>query len=102
MRGINLVHTDESKLLKTYADRLSNGTIVELGSFCGFTSYILATSAKKTGSKLYCIDPWQDYNEYPEYKHQQPIIYSTFLNNVENSGFKEKIFNNLHALDFLF
>ena len=42
-------------------------------------------------SKLYCIDPWEDYNEYNEYKNEQPKIYETFLRNIENSGKKDKI-----------
>jgi len=42
-------------------------------------------------SKLFCIDPWIDYPEYPEYKGEQEKIYQTFLKNVENSEHKDKI-----------
>ena len=41
-----------------------------------------------------CIDPWEDYNDYSEYKNQQPTIYSTFQKNVENSGLKSKVIIN--------
>ena len=34
---------------------------------------------------MYCIDPWEDYDEY---KNQQ------FINNIENSGVKDKIIIN--------
>ena len=43
---------------------------------------------------MYCIDPWEDYNDYPEYKNQQSTIYNSFINNVENSGVKDKIIIN--------
>ena len=33
-------------------------------------------------SKMYCVDPWQDYDEYPEYKGQQDIKYNTAMNNI--------------------
>ena len=41
-------------------------------------------------SKLYCIDPWLDYQDYPEYKGQQDNTYNHFLNNIEKSGIKDK------------
>ena len=43
---------------------------------------------------MYCIDPWEDYDDYNEYKNQQPKIYNSFINNVENSGVKDKIIIN--------
>ena len=33
-------------------------------------------------SKMYCIDPWVDYDDYPEYKNEQSIIYNSFINNI--------------------
>ena len=33
-------------------------------------------------SKMYCVDPWQDYDEYPEYKGQQGIKYKIAMNNI--------------------
>jgi hypothetical protein len=40
---------------------------------------------------LYCIDPWEDYDDYSEYKNKQQSIYNSFINNIENSGVKDKI-----------
>jgi len=37
------------------------------------------------------IDPWEDYEDYDEYRGQQQNTYNCFLNNIENSGQKEKI-----------
>jgi predicted O-methyltransferase YrrM len=65
---------------------------LEIGTFYGANVISVANSyGLHENSKLYCIDPWQDYNDYTEYKGQQESIYNKFLKNVENSGFKDKI-----------
>lgn len=43
---------------------------------------------------MYCIDPWQDYDEYNEYKNQQLLIYNSFIENIDKSGIKHKIIIN--------
>lgn len=68
---------------------------LEIGAFYGANLLSVAnTYGLHTDSKLYCIDPWEDYDEYPEYKNQQPSIYNTFIQNIENSGVKDKIIIN--------
>ena len=68
---------------------------LEIGSFYGANLLSVATTyGLHNDSKLYCIDPWEDYSEYSEYKKQQPTIYNSFMNNVENSGDKNKIIIN--------
>lgn len=58
-------------------------TYLEIGAFYGANVLSVAkTYAAHPDSKLAAIDPWIDYNEYPEYKGQQDTIYSTFLKNV--------------------
>lgn len=52
-------------------------------------------------SKIYCVDPWQDYDEYPEYKGEQHVAWKTFNTNIAkynlqykcivNRGFSDKI-----------
>ena len=65
---------------------------LEIGTFYGANLLSVAnTYGKHPGSKLYCIDPWEDYNEYPEYKGQQQSIYDTFVSNISNSGSFDKI-----------
>ena len=65
---------------------------LEIGAFYGANLLSVAsTYGSHPDSKLYCIDPWEDYNEYPEYKNKQSTIYDSFLKNVENSGVKDKI-----------
>jgi predicted O-methyltransferase YrrM len=65
---------------------------LEIGAFFGANLLSVAnTYGAHNDTKLYCIDPWEDYNEYPEYKGKQPQIYDTFLQNIETSGQKHKI-----------
>ena len=65
---------------------------LEIGTFYGANILSVAkTYGAHSDSKLYCIDPWEDYAEYPEYKNQQTTIYDTFTRNIENSGSKDKI-----------
>ena len=76
-----------------YKDRPIN--YLEIGTFYGANILSVANSyGLHNDSKLYCIDPWEDYNDYPEYKNQQPSIYNSFINNVEKSGVKNKIIIN--------
>ena len=65
---------------------------LEIGTFYGANILSVSkTYGAHSDSKLYCIDPWEDYAEYPEYKNQQATIYDTFMRNIENSGSKDKI-----------
>jgi hypothetical protein len=68
---------------------------LEIGAFYGANILSVEKSyGLHNDSKLYCIDPWEDYNEYPEYKNQQSTIYNTFISNVEKSGAKDKLIVN--------
>ena len=68
---------------------------LEIGTFYGANLLSVAnTYGAHPESKMYCIDPWEDYAEYSEYKNEQTNIYSKFMNNVENSGVKEKVVIN--------
>jgi len=68
---------------------------LEIGTFYGANLLSVGnTYGMHKDSKLYCIDPWEDYDDYPEYKNQQSSIYDSFITNVEKSGFKDKIVIN--------
>jgi len=68
---------------------------LEIGTFYGANILSVAKSyGLHNDSKLYCIDPWEDYEEYTEYKNEQPNIYNGFLKNIENSDCKDKIIVN--------
>ena len=76
-----------------YKDRPIN--YLEIGTFYGANILSVAKSyGLHNDSKLYCIDPWEDYNDYPEYKNQQESTYNKFIKNVEVSGDKNKIVIN--------
>ena len=57
--------------------------ILEIGAYHGANvCSLVKTYATHEASEVHCVDPWLDYGEYPEYKHQQPTNYSIFLNNI--------------------
>jgi predicted O-methyltransferase YrrM len=65
---------------------------LEIGAFYGANFLSVANYyGKHPGSKLYAVDPWMDYSEYPEYQGQQPTIYNTFKENVRTSGHADRI-----------
>jgi len=79
--------------LNDYKDRPIH--YLEIGAFYGANLISVANSyGLHDNSKLYCIDPWEDYDEYPEYKNEQPKIYNSFIHNIEKSGAKDKIVIN--------
>jgi predicted O-methyltransferase YrrM len=68
---------------------------LEIGTFYGANILSVAKSyGLHNDSKLYCIDPWEDYADYPEYKDMQSTIYEKCMQNIENSGVKDKIIIN--------
>jgi hypothetical protein len=68
---------------------------LEIGTFYGANLLSVAeTYCLHSGSKLYCVDPWEDYEDYPEYKNQHSLIYNSFIHNVKNSGVQNKIVIN--------
>jgi predicted O-methyltransferase YrrM len=65
---------------------------LEIGTFYGANVLsVTNTYGSHKDSKLYCIDPWVDYDDYPEYKNKQSTIYETFLRNINHSEHKDKI-----------
>lgn len=68
---------------------------LEIGTFYGANIISVAnTYGLHNDNKLYCIDPWEDYDEYPEYKNEQPTIYKSFIDNIETFGLKDKVIIN--------
>jgi hypothetical protein len=64
---------------------------LEIGTFYGANLISVGDIyASHPDSRMYCIDPWTDYEDYPEYKDQQESIYSAFCRNLETSGHKDK------------
>jgi len=75
---------DASKDWSTYIPK-STGPInyLEIGCADGGNAIIISKSyAAHPHSKLYCVDPWMDYDEYPEYKGEQETGWETFNRNI--------------------
>ena len=65
---------------------------LEIGTFYGANIISVGKSyGLHPDTQLHCIDPWEDYEQYPEYKGQQGLIYNSFLHNILNSGMSNKI-----------
>jgi predicted O-methyltransferase YrrM len=65
---------------------------LEIGTLCGANLISVSkTYGINENSKLYCIDPWEDYTEYNEYKSTQQNNYTFFLHNIKKSGEENKI-----------
>ena len=64
---------------------------LEIGAFYGGNLISVALSyAMHPDSRVHCIDPWEDYAEYSEYKNEQPVIYNTFMQNIIHHGVNNK------------
>jgi hypothetical protein len=66
--------------------RIENNPIqyLEIGVHKGENIVDVAKSyCKHPNSRMYCVDPWIDYEEYPEYKGQQDILFGIFKNSIK-------------------
>ena len=62
---------------------------LEIGVHKGINVVDIAKSyCKHPNSKIHCVDPWIDYDEYPEYKGQQDVLFSIF--NTAIRGYEDK------------
>lgn len=79
--------------INDYKDRPIN--YLEIGTFYGANIISVANSyGLHNDSKLYCIDPWEDYDEYSEYKNKLETVHNSFMKNIEKSGQAHKIIIN--------
>lgn len=57
--------------------------VLEIGAYHGANVCCLTkTHAIHPDSEIHCVDPWGDYEQYPEYKDQQRTNYSKFIHNI--------------------
>lgn len=57
--------------------------VLEIGAYHGANVCCLTkTHAIHSDSEIHCVDPWGDYEQYPEYKDQQRTNYSKFIHNI--------------------
>jgi len=64
---------------------------LEIGVADGGNAIHIANSyCKHPDSRIYCVDPWMDYEEYPEYKGLQSKAWQTVNTNIQKSGHMDK------------
>tara|TARA_Y100000389_G_scaffold12878_1_gene11528 strand:+ start:1092 stop:2705 length:1614 start_codon:yes stop_codon:yes gene_type:complete len=64
---------------------------LEIGALYGANLISISnTYCKHEASRMYCIDPWEDYDDYPEYKYEQDKIYNSFLKNIKTFEIEDK------------
>ena len=57
--------------------------VLEIGAYHGANVCCLTkTHAIHSDSEIHCVDPWRDYDQYPEYKDEQKTNYSKFIHNI--------------------
>lgn len=65
---------------------------LEIGVLSGTNIITVAQSyGVHSKSRLYAVDPWNDYSEYDEYKGKMSDIYSQFQQNVKTHNLEGKI-----------
>lgn len=65
---------------------------LEIGVHSGVNMLSVARLyASHPQSRMWCIDPWIDYTEYPQYKGEQETIYNHFCCNMKNFDLTHKI-----------
>ena len=73
-------------------ERLNNIRYLEIGVSHGI--HLFETAHAFPNAELHGVDPWTDYEEYPEYKNQQDNIWNIFKSNLEICPDKHRI--NIH------
>jgi len=65
---------------------------LEIGTLHGRNLIKVANSyCNHPNSKLYCIDPWFDYDGYSEYKNQQETSWKIFNENIDTAKIRNKV-----------
>jgi len=75
---------------------------LEIGVADGGNAILVSKSyCKHPESKIYCVDPWFDYDDYSEYKGKQNIGFANFSSNIQNSGSYNKFIVNRGLSDII-
>ena len=65
---------------------------LEIGVHCGANIVCVAnTYAKHPDSRIYCIDIWDNYDDYKEYGNDQPDNFHSFKKNISNCKLEDKV-----------
>lgn len=63
---------------------------LEIGVFYGVHAIQVSEKLTNPSSKVYCVDPWIDYDDYEEYKGKQSKILNTFTENISKCEHNNK------------
>jgi len=63
---------------------------LEIGVFYGIHAIEVSDVLKHPDSKVCCVDPWEDYAEYNEYKGKIHSVWDSFKRNIVKSPSREK------------
>ena len=63
---------------------------LEIGVFYGIHAIQVSEKLTNPSSKIQCVDPWVDYNEYHEYLGQQHKIWNAFKENLSKCENRNK------------
>ena len=84
---------NEARLLRRYAKN-ARGAIVEIGSYKGLTTSILAQGARESGQLVYAIDPHNAYDDpHPGGASFGPADNIEFLRNIAPFGDVVRVIN---------
>lgn len=95
--GASMMADKEVPVLRNVADYVaarSPAICLEIGSWAGYSTTIIAGSLKKAGKgTLFCVDTWQGTPGAPIAKNgvAQSTIFKLFLRNIKYSGLKEYV-----------
>jgi predicted O-methyltransferase YrrM len=71
-------------------DYASSIKYLEIGTFYGIHAIQVSEKLTNPDSKVYCIDPWEDYDEYSEYNGEQNKIWNAFNDNLSKCPERNK------------
>jgi len=86
---------DEAKRLYSIALQASkNGPVIEIGSYCGKSAYIIGSACKENGSILFSIDHHKGSEEQqPGEAYFDPDLFDPKLSRVNTFSFFQEIIN---------
>ncbi len=85
-----LMPGDVLYLFRKAANLPPNATIVEVGSFMGLSSIVMAHALianQNEGARLYCVDTWQGSPEHQQMEVvKEEKLYDIFIRNIQDAG----------------
>lgn len=103
-------HLTVRERIKLYELAINKKNIVEIGSFIGASACCFGSAAKKSNSRIYCIDTWENHamsegkrNTLEEF-NKNTIGYKNYITKIKGYSHDvvNEIENNLKKINLLF